>query len=157
MKVTFKTKGFAELERALAEELPKATARNVLRRAGLKAMAAVESTAKNLAPKGSGDLAILIETKPVKAKRISRTRYARSEGVEIATGPTVNRKTRRQEGGYAAWQEFGTVNMPANPYMRPAADAQRTAVPDEVGLELAEQIEKAKKRIARKTARAAKA
>lgn len=152
MKVSFRTRGFAELERALADELPKATARNVLRRAGLAAMDRVEKKAQALAPKDSGGLTTSIETRVGKAKRISRTRFARSTGVEIATGPTGG----REEGGNAAWQEFGTVNMAANPYMRPAADGESQAVIADVREELAQQIDKARVRIARKAARQAR-
>lgn len=157
MKITFKAKGFAELERALAEELPKATARNVLRRTGLGAMDRIEKRAQALAPKDSGDLTVSIQTKAAKTKRVSRTRFARSEGVEIQTGPTIGAAFRNEEGGYAAFQEEGTANMAANPYMRPAYDENKNAVIDDVRDELAEQIEKAKARIARKLARKGKA
>lgn len=147
-KTMIKTHGFRELERALSE-LPKATGKNVLRRAANEAMQRVETRAKELAPKDSGDLADGITTKPVKAKRVSRTRYASQSGVAVATGPTG----RRQEGGYAGWQEFGTVAMPARPYMRPAADAEAEAVIDDVREVLAAQIAKAAARIARKAAK----
>ena len=149
MKITFKTQGFAELEKALAEELPKATAKAVLRRTGVAALGRVEEKAKQLVPVDEGRLRDGIVTKPVRARRISATRFARSTGVEIATGPTG-----RQAGGVGAFQEFGTVNMPANPFMRPAADGQAEAVIADVRDELAMQIDKAKTRIARKLARA---
>lgn len=147
-RIEFITQGFANLERELLE-LPKvATAKNVTRRAAITAMKRVEVRAKQMAPKDEGDLADSITTKPVKAKRESRTRFAASNDVSVATGPTG-----RQEGGNPAWQEFGTVKQAAQPYMRPAADAESENVINDFGRELAVQIEKAKARIARKLAR----
>lgn len=141
--------GFAELERALAEDLPKATARNVLRRAGVATMQErIEGPARARAPRKRGDLADGIVTKPVRAKRQRGGRYERSSGVEIETGPTGN-----PEGGNASWQENGTVNMAANPYMRPTVDAEGERVIDDVRKVLAEQINKAKARIAKRLAR----
>ncbi len=148
MKVTVQTTGFKELERALVEDLPKTTAKAVLRRTALVAMKPVETRAKELAPKDDGELAAGITTKPVKAQRVSRTKYASQNGVAVATGPTG-----RPEGGNAGWQEHGTVNMPANPFMRPSWDSEHEAVLDNVRTELAAQIDKAKARIARKLAK----
>lgn len=145
-----KLEGFRELERALAEELPKATARNVLRRTAVNAMGRVEDRAKGFAPVDDGQLRDSITTKVVKAKRQrGSVRYVTSEGVEVHTGPIG-----RQEGGYGAFQEFGTVKQAARPFMRPAADTEGQNVIDEVRDELAAQIEKAKARIARKAAKA---
>lgn len=149
MKTTFKLTGFKELEKALAEELPKATAKNVLRRSGIAVMERrIEARARELAPRERGELQDGITTKAVRAKRQRGGRYERSSGVEIATGPTGNPK-----GGNAAWQEDGTVNMPANPYMRPAADAEGENVIGDVREELAARIDKAKARIAKRAAR----
>lgn len=53
----------------------------------------------------------------------------------------------------AGWQEEGTVKMPANPYMRPAADASSDTVIDIVRSDLAVQVAKARKRIAKKAAK----
>lgn len=149
--VNYKLIGFEELERALVEELPKATAKNVLRRAGINAMKRIENRAKQLAPRDDGALAASITTKPVKAKRASRTKYEAQSGVTIATGPTSRRPD--SPGGNAAWQEHGTVKMPANPYMRPSADSEGPAVINDIREELAIQIGKAKTRIARKAAK----
>lgn len=148
MKTTIKLEGFKELERALAEDLPKATARNVLKRTAMNANKRIEDKAKELSPVDDGALRDRITTKPVKAQRISRTRFARSTGVAVATGPTG-----REEGGYGAFQEFGTVNMPANPFMLPAAHSEGQKVIAEVRDELKTQVEKAKARIARKLAK----
>ena len=146
MKVELK--GFRELERALAEELPKATAKNVLRRSAMLAMKRVELRAQTLAPRDTGGTAQGITTKNVKASRMPGGRYARATGIMVATGPVG-----REEGGKAAYQEFGTVNQPAQPFMRPAADTEGQAVINDVRSTLIEQIDKAKARIARKLAK----
>lgn len=149
MQLKVDLSGFRELERALAEELPKATARNVLRRTAINAMGRIEDRAKQLAPKDSGDLADSITTKTAKAARQQGSvRFARSSGVSVNTGPTG-----RPEGGKGAYQEFGTVKAPAQPYMRPAVDAEGQNVINDVREELTLQIEKAKARIAKKAAK----
>lgn len=146
---TVKLEGFRELERALAEDMPKAAAKSTLRRAGIRSMKRLEEAARRYAPKQRGELAGGITTKVVKAKRqAGSAKFARSEGIEVETGPTG-----RPEGGNAAWQEFGTVKMSAQPYMRPAADAELPHVAEQVREELRLQIEKTKKRIARKAAK----
>lgn len=125
------------------------TGKNAVKRGMLKAMKRIEDHAKALAPKDKGKLALSITTKPVKAKRISRTRYAKSDGIAVQTGP----KGKRVEGGNAAWQEFGTVDMPANPYMRPAADAEAQAVVDELAEILTVEVDKAVARARKKAAK----
>lgn len=140
--------GFRELERALAEELPKATARSVLTRTAKNSMERVRTGMAQRAPKDDGELAGSMKTQPVKAKRETRTRFARQSGVSVNTGPTG-----RQEGGNASWQENGTEKMPPHPFARPTADAEGENVIADVRGELTKQIEAAKKRIARKAAR----
>lgn len=148
-RTTVKLEGFDELERALVEELPRATSKNVLRRSAIAAMARVEERAKQLVPLDKGELRDSIRTKVARAKRQrGSVKFAASSGVEVHTGPTG-----RPEGGNAAWQEYGTVKMPAQPFMRPAADEELPNVLDDVQAELTTQIDKARKRIARKLAR----
>lgn len=155
--VKLKLSGFRELERALAEELPKATAKNVLKRTALAAMKPIEDGAKARAPvhteghSGSVHLKDYIETQPVKATRISRTRYAKSSGVSVNTGPAAPDRYNRRIAG---WQEFGTVNAPAQPYMRPTASAEAQTVINNVRQDLTDRISAAKARIAKKAAKA---
>ena len=148
MKKTFKLEGFRELERALAEDLPRTTAKGVLTRAGKKAMKPLEDRMVALAPVDEGEYRDSFTTKKVKAKRGAGGRYARSTGVEIASGPTG-----KQSGGVGSWQERGTVNMPANPHLRPAADEKGPDVIKHVRDTLATEIRKSAERIARKAAR----
>lgn len=147
--VKVKITGFRELERALAEEMPKATAKAVLRRTAINSMERIRIGMEQRAPKLKGKLAGGMKTKPAKAQRIPGTkRYARQNGVSYNTGPTG-----KEEGGNASWQENGTVNMPAQPFARPTADAEGQNVIAEVKDELTKQIDAAKKRIARRAAR----
>jgi HK97 gp10 family phage protein len=155
--IKLKVTGFRELERALAEELPKATAVATMRRAALKSMEPLEIQARVRAPKESGYLARSITSQVQKAKFVSRNRRARTSGVSIYTGPSLFAVAMHQitkvEGGYAAWQEFGTANMPANPYMRPAYDAAKETVVEILRDTLATEIAKSKKRIAQRAAK----
>ena len=148
MRIDFKTEGFKQLADEL-EQLPRATGKNVLRRAGREALQPMLEAAKRNAPVDDGTLRDSITIKNTKAKRQSRTRYAKSDGVSLSLGPTG-----RPEGGNAAWQEFGTVKQPAQPFMRPAADAEGEGVIDALGEALAVQIKKATDRMARKLAKA---
>ena len=148
-RTTYKLRGFAELEKALVEELPKATAKSALRKAAITAMEPVKERAKQLAPVDDGKLRDSIVTKPARAKRQrGSVRFAAASGVEVLTGPTGH-----PEGGNAAWQEFGTVHMPANPFMRPAADFEAEGVIEEMGKQLKLRIDKARKRIAKRAAK----
>lgn len=149
MTIKLKVTGFRELERALAEELPKATARAAMLRTAKKVMEPVREGMERRAPELTGTLSEGMKTQVVKAKRQSRARFERSSGVSVNTGPT----TARQEGGNPAWQEFGTEKMPAHPYARPTADAEGPGVIEAVREELTSQIDKAKARIAKRAAR----
>lgn len=153
MKVGLKSDGFAGLEAALVE-LEQLTGRtttgkNAVQRGMQKAMRRIEERAKQLAPKKTGRLERRIVTKKARAKRGAGGRYLRESGIEMLTGPVG-----RQEGGIAAYQEFGTVDMPANPFMRPSADAEGDAVIGEVidvlATEIDRTVQRARKRAAKK-------
>ena len=155
---TFKMTGFKESERALAEELPKATAKNVLWRTAEGAMKRIEDKMARLAPidpqdrDGDGKhLNETMRTQRVKATRqAGSTRYDPRNGVEVITGPAPVGKRARANAG---WQEDGTSKMAANSYARPAADTEGANVIHDVRDELTMQIGKAKDRIARRAAR----
>lgn len=151
MNVTMKTDGFRELERQLAEELPRATAKNVLSRTAVKAMERIREKMVQLAPREEGTLAESMKTQRVTARRMAGSvRFARSTGVEVMTGPAPAGKLDRSN---ASWQEDGTVKMAPNAYARPAADSEGRAVVEDVKDELTLQINKAKARIAKKLAK----
>ena len=150
MKPTIKTSGFAGLEEALIE-LEKFTGRthtgkNAVRRRMRNAMKRVEERAKALAPVDDGELRESIKTKNAKAKQI---RGLGEEGnLVVLTGPTSVKG-----GGPQLFQEFGTVNMPANPFMRPAGDSEGPKVVDYVTDVLRTEIDKSVARARKKAAR----
>lgn len=155
---TFHMTGFKELERALAEELPKATARNVLTRTATKSMERVRVRMGQNAPYDPADrdedgkhLKDTMKTQRVTAKRArGQARFDRSSGVQVMTGPAPEGQRARANAG---WQEDGTVNMPPNPYVRPAADSEGEAAVKDVRDILADEVNKAKARIERKAAK----
>ena len=150
MKLSATTSGFEGLEDALIE-LEKFsgrtnTGKNAVRRGMRNAMKRVEERAKALAPKDEGDLSESIKTKNAKAKQI---RQLGEEGnLVILTGPTAVKG-----GGPQLFQELGTVNMPANPFMRPSADSEGPKVVDEVSDVLRREIDKSLARARKKAAR----
>lgn len=131
--------GLRDLDRALGE-LPKATGRNVLRRVGRAALEPMAEHAAEQAPHLFGDLRDSVQ---VSTKRPRRHRKA-SE-VEVYMGPS--------NVPQAHLQEFGTQHHGPQPYMRPAWDRGKDGALGAVAGSLAEEIDKAAQRIARKQAR----
>lgn len=141
---TVKVEGLRELERAL-KELPRATGKNVLRRALTKAGAPIEADAERLAPVRTGHLVQSIGTGR-KLTRRQRKQHRPESPVEVFVGAAEPK---------AHLQEFGTGAGPAQPFLRPAFDSNKMRALDMVKTELATEIEKARARLARKAAREA--
>jgi hypothetical protein len=155
--VSFKIEGFKELERALATELPKATARNAMRRAATESMEPMRERMSQLAPYDPADLdedgqhlRDSMRTQTATARVAREIGTARDAGVVVLTGPAPVGKRARANAG---WQEYGTVKMGAKSYARVAADSEAPVVFSRIKDALTKQIDKAKKRIARKAAR----
>lgn len=89
-------------------------------------------------------------TKTAGAKLARQLGTARDAGVVVVTGPAPTGQRARSNAG---WQERGTSKMGAHAYARPAADAEGQKVIDSVKDHLADQIGKAKARIAKKAAK----
>ncbi len=153
------TSGFKELERALKDELPKATAKSVLWRAVTIPMKArIETGMAQRAPFDPNDrdgdgkhLKETMKTVRVKAtKQKGSVKFDARNGVEVRTGPApVGWRARAN----AWWQERGTVHHAANSYARSTADAEGANVIEDVREELTVQIGKAKARIAKRALR----
>lgn len=156
-KTIVKIEGLRELDAALGE-LPKTTAKAVLRKVGLKALQPVADDARALAPDdpetGGNDLrsSIAVSTKlSPRQARLARSAVKKGEAdksfVEVyaGAGPLP----------YAHLQEFGTVNHAAQAFMRPAWDQNKMKVLESVKDGLWGEIEKAAKRLAKKQARMA--
>lgn len=171
-RTTVRIEGLRELDDALAQ-LPKATAKNCLRRALQTAAIPIVMAAKIFAPFRSGGLRRSIGVSKIKFTAGAAGKRAFAEA--MAGGAT------RQEAGalaaaanagadnagitsavivigparlrYAGMQEFGTVKHGAHPYMRPAWDGHSAEAADLIKAELKTEIDKAAARLARKAAR----
>ena len=164
--VKFKTRieGLRELQSAL-QQLPKATGRNVLKRT-LTSMA--DLFVNEAQPRSPEDTGVLKE--PVtSSQKLTRRQRGASNRVKTANGYRSEAKTTVEmfvgpsaKGGQRApppsgvLQEFGTANQAPQPFMRPAWDLKKNDALEMAKRELAEQIDKAAKRLAAKAQRAAR-
>jgi HK97 gp10 family phage protein len=152
--VATKLEGFAELDKALGQ-LPKATAKNTLRRVLKKAAAPIDESASALAPVETGKLAqsVIVGTK--------LTRSQRSGGVSITEGGFRSAAKNYVEvhvgtaSPIGIFQEFGTLEHLASPFMRPAWEHNKEQALDIIKSELGTEIEKSAKRYAKKLAKGA--
>ncbi|MBL3571970.1 hypothetical protein BV509_12335 [Rhodovulum sulfidophilum] len=153
--------GLADLEKMMIEHLPKSTGRGVLRRVGTAALGIFVERARDLAPRASGDLAesLAVSTRLDPKQRRDHRRLVSDDkaAVEIFGGAAAL--------PHAHLVEFGTVErhlesggstgtMPAQPFMRPAWDATREAVLDDIaeglGREIAATVARRARRLAKK-------
>lgn len=151
--VSVKTQGFREMDAALSE-LTKATARNVLRRAGLAALEPVAEDAARRAPvddDGEKQLQKSIVASDKLNRRQKRLNRQPST-VEVYAGPAGDGAQGAPPSG--TQQEFGNERHGPQPFMRPAWDANQTKVLDTVKDELGAEITKATERAQRKALRA---
>jgi len=127
------------------EDLPKATSRNVLKRALTEAAQPIADRGESLAPRGAtGKLA---DSYMVTTKLTGRQRglHKKESPVEVYVGPTPHPKSVQTE--------FGNAHQAAHPHLRPAWDQEHMATLNRIAQDVAEQIEKARQRMARKAAR----
>ena len=137
--------GGKELERAL-KQLPKATAKNVLRRALRNAAKPTVAAAEAMVPVGpTGNLkaSISINTR----LKVSQRTGGRTDGVEIFIGASS------PPGYHAHLIEFGTVQMAAQPFMRPAWDSTQQEVLASISDEVWKSLAKSARTLARKAER----
>lgn len=127
MKPTLRLEGAKELERAL-RALPQATAKRLIRPAMIGPLEKVAKAAKGLVPVDEGDLQRSIGTGYRLTRRQARSRRAIADH-EAYVGPGIagNDKTGWRHGHLV---EFGTVDQPPRPYMRPAWSQNLRAVFD---------------------------
>ena len=142
--------GFAELDNALAQ-LPKATAKNVLRRVARGALEPMADMAAARAPHRTGRLSYSISVSEQRTRRANWQRRAVANGITMAMGPGGGLGALN----YASFDEFGTVDTPAFGFMRAAWDSGQGNALDYVKLNLWVEIEKSAARYARKLAKAA--
>lgn len=143
VKTYVRVDGLRELKEAL-EELPKATSTNVLKRALTKAAEPIETMAAAHAPMLTGHLkrSFNIGTKLSRRQSSLNQKQSKVE-LYVGPGPLVQ----------AITQEFGTKTNRAQPFMRPAWDSQKNTALGLIKTNLADEIEKARARLAKKTAK----
>lgn len=147
MKSMIKLTGFKPAEKALAE-LPKATGQSVLTRVGKRALEPMRAKAESLAPVDQGELKKSIAISKRRTRRVKKDAEPK-RGVALAMGPSSGKGVLN----YAALEEFGTVNAPAQPFMRPAWDSEAEPALETIKAELWDEIDKSAKRHARKQAK----
>lgn len=181
MKETMRIEGFKELDNAL-KELPKATGKNCIRRALMRAALPIVMAAKAKAPvrPGSGRLRDAILVTKVKftggaagkAAFAEAMRAGKTKAEAADAAREANIQAAEEAGGavpisgiaiigvdykkafYAHFVEFGTVKMSPKPFLRPAWDAGKYQAAQAIHDTLKEEIDKAVARIAKKTLRA---
>lgn len=142
---TFKLEGLAELDEALTE-LPKATARNVLLRVLKEQGKPIRDAGERNAPRLKGGLKQSY-TVSTKLSRRQKSLNKKESMVEIYIGPGPAPK--------GVQTEFGNAHQAAHPHLRPAFDANVMGVLKKIAENLADEIEKARKRLAKKAERLA--
>ena len=173
VKIEVSIEGLKELEEAL-KELPKATGKNVLRRAMTNAANPIAEAARGMAPVKTGKLKESIA--------VSRVRFSSGSAGKRAFAEAMARGASRSEAAGAAkaanvgadsdvttsavvvvgpgrhpqaiFQEFGTVHNSPRAFMRPAWDTNKMNALETIKVELANEIEKARARLAKKALRA---
>lgn len=157
--------GLRALDQALAE-LPKATARNVLKRTLLKAGEPIAEKARDYAKERTGRLNKSIAISAKVKNKVGKAEYAAAmrAGLGQAAAVQAMRDARRASsasfaemyvgpetpaGFYGHLVEFGTFNTTAQPFMRPAWDATQSQALDIIRKELGNEIIMSARRIAR--------
>lgn len=170
-KEVVSVEGLSELEDAL-KELPKATAKNTIRRALIAAAKPIQdeattrirvrrvrpqiATAKIKFSSGDAGKRAFAEAMARGATRLEAGEAAHEanaaasgEGSDITSGVTAVGPTKRAFYGF----EFGTIHLSPQPFMRPAWDMHKMQALDIIKTELKDQIEKARIRIVQKQLR----
>jgi HK97 gp10 family phage protein len=142
-----KLDGFAELDKALGN-LPKATAKNVLRRTLKKAADPVDQEASAAAPFLTGGLekSVIIGARLTRSQRSSARLATSNYYAEIHIG------TSDPKG---MWHNFGTFKDPPTHWFDNAWTATKDQALNIIKVELKGEIEKAAKRYAKKLAKGA--
>lgn len=167
-----KIEGLKELDAALGQ-LPKAVARNVLKRALVRAGQPIADTARVMAPVDDGELrdSIVVSSRVKNTVGNAEFHQAMAAGLGIQAARAALRGARRAAKGQGSFaeilvgptqaktkadaikrivQEFGSIDQPGQPYMRPAWAKEQDVSLSIVKDALADEIMKSAKRIAKK-------
>ena len=127
--VTVEIKGLKEVNRAL-KVLPERVQKNILT-AGVRAVASdFAKSAKRLAPVDSGDLKKSIKVKKRRSKNRSYVRF------------TVGVDKTKFHVFYGHMIEFGTANIPAQPFMRPAFEQNKHSAVQKITHKIRQRLDK---------------
>ncbi len=150
MGITIKLEGIGQVDQALKqleEDFGAKTAQaKVLVPAVREAMRPVLLDARQNAPEDTGDLtrSLLVEARRP-TKRDRRSKYVTQTDTVIAAVTTASGKKLAKMGiksdARAIAQEFGTARHPAQPYLRPALEANAQNTVTRLGNILARRIE----------------
>lgn len=166
---TLTFEGFKELDAALTE-LPRATGKNVARKALFKAAEPIAEAARQNVAVRSGKLQKSITVSTKLANKVGNAEFAAAmqSGQGKAAAVAAMRSARSASGGgsgrvevhvgagqlpHAHLIEFGSSRQAPQPYLRPAFDAHSRGAVEILKVELRIEIDKAVARIARKQAR----
>ncbi|MGE0178985.1 MAG: HK97-gp10 family putative phage morphogenesis protein [Sphingomonas sp.] len=149
MRLDVRLTGWRELDRALGE-LKQATARRILRREAQDALEPIAAAASAMAPRDEGRLAFSIVVSERGTRRADWKVRGDPSTFIMAVGPGSGIGVLP----YASFVEFGTVDTPAQPYMRPAWEAHKGAALASLIQGLRTRITAAANRQARQSARA---
>ncbi|NSX92654.1 HK97-gp10 family putative phage morphogenesis protein [Agrobacterium tumefaciens] len=141
-RVTVKISGLKELDRALGE-LPKSVAKATLRRVLKEAAEPMARKARQLAPKRNYHLMESIDV----STRLNRRQSALHRKDSSPAFQEMFVGTNNPAG---VQQEFGNERHGAQPFMRPAWDAEKEPTLDRIAVSLWGEIEKSANRLARK-------
>jgi len=140
--------GLRELDRALGE-LPKSTGKAVLRRTLKKAGQPIADDAEIKVPVLTGALQISIGIGTKLTRRQAKLHRKMFQNDKASAEVFVGAGGLAQ----ATQAEFGNEHQAAEPYMRPAWDANQDRALDIIASELGNEIMKAAQRLARKSAK----
>jgi HK97 gp10 family phage protein len=141
--------GLKELDKALGQ-LPKATAKSVLRRVLKDAGEPIARAARRNAP--IGDTHHLQESIDVSTKLSKRQRALHKE----AGGKAFQEMFVGTNDPAGVQQEFGNENHGAQPFMRPAWDSEQDKALEIIANQLWTEIKAGAKRVAKSKARASR-
>lgn len=166
-RVKVRVEGLSEMSANLGE-LSKATARNVLRRVLMKAGEPMAEAMRQKAPDDptteGRDLRSSIAVSPRLKNSVGKAEFAQvmRMGGTVAQARSAMRDARRaaagkgsfaevyvgpgKGGAHGVLQEFGTINHPPQPFMRPAWDQEKDGALEIIKRELGGEIDKAVKR-----------
>ena len=144
-KTTVKIEGLKELDRALGQ-LPKSTAKAVTRQVLRDAAEPMARAARQLAPRDEYHLYESIDV----STRLNRRQRAMHRETAAETFSEMFVGTNNPAG---VQQEFGNERHGAQPFMRPAWDAEKMPTLDRISNSLWLRIEQAAARLARKAAK----